>query len=471
MPRFLALLGVALSFAWASPDTTAHLLIQDSSQLRWAAVRVSLAESLQVNDFGTMHRQSSTWAGLLAYGELSPRWSWRSSVHVFTDIANFYYPVNDYQPYHGIPYNLQGSIPDSAKHRTWDYITGYTEYRPFDSTMFCAGLDYLHMGPSYRNPVAFRGDQSIFRPWQDTAREIQKPAPIAFVGFDLGLKWISYSQYSGKLEEKNTLDKYIHTHRLTFHLPGNSEFGLSETELYGTSVKPYTTQKGEVDSVGRTMEWLYAMPFIPYYFASHYLGDQDNGAMGFDGIYRGLKHWEFYGELFIDDSKSPLSLFDTTWWGNKWAFSAGSHWFMERGKWKAEWRGEYTRIEPWVYTHYEGLSHQYTNFNQILGSDLGPNSQEIYTHIQVGYDKAQLKLSLSSVAKDTAKGGSISDLHLPTDPTNKVFLNPASTFRYKELGCDMSYAPRSFVWLRLAGYRYWGHFDGYRVESALGLTW
>ena len=193
--------------------------------------------------------------------------------------------------------------------------------------------------------------------------------------------------------------------------------------------------------------------------------------MDFDGVFRGLQHWEFYGELFIDDMKYPLSLFDTTWWGNKWAFSGGGHWSFAKGPWKADWRGEFTRIEPWVYTHYEGISHQYTNFNQILGSDLGPNSQELYTQVQAGYKSVELTVSLSSVAKDTAKGGNVTDIHLPTDPTNQVFLNPASTFRYKELGATVSYQPWEFLWMRCAGYHYWGQFDGYRMESSIGVTW
>ncbi|HSQ42600.1 MAG TPA: hypothetical protein VLM37_10000, partial [Fibrobacteraceae bacterium] len=73
MSRWSALLFCVSAFGasvWGMPDSTAHLMISDSSGTRWAAVRVTLAESLQVTDLGEQHVQSSTWAGLLAYGDL-----------------------------------------------------------------------------------------------------------------------------------------------------------------------------------------------------------------------------------------------------------------------------------------------------------------------------------------------------------------------------------------------------------------
>ncbi|HSQ40697.1 MAG TPA: hypothetical protein VLM37_00290, partial [Fibrobacteraceae bacterium] len=405
--------------------------------------------------------------------------TWRSSVKVYTDIANRAYPVDpvetSYEPYNGIAFNVQSLDQDSSR-RTWDYLTAITRYRPWDNTGICAGLDYLRFGPSYRNPLAFRGDQSNYRPWLDTAHStmrISQTAPMLFVGFDMELNWVRYEQYTGKLAHSKDLDKYFHTHRLEFNLPMHSQVAVQETEIYGSTVEAAGSNPNlDADSSGRSLEWLYVMPFLPYYFASHYNGDRDNGVISIDGSFGGIPHWTFYGELLLDDSKSPLSLFDDSWWGNKWAFSGGWSWVAQHGPWHWEWRAEYTRIEPWVYTHDQGAAYSYTHYGQCLGSDLGPNSQELYTHAQIARGQASLRLSLSSVAKDTSRSGNINSIHdYDLDGTTRDYLNPETTIRYKEIGLEISYAPWNFLWFRLVGYRYSGDYDGWRGESAIGVTW
>lgn len=457
----------SLSFVWAAPDTNAHLLIQDSSGQRWAAARVFLAESVQTTDLGPTHIQSSTWARLQAYGELSSQWSWHSTTTVYTDISNRNYPANFYEPNRGIPYNTQ----DSGR-RTWDYTTARSDFQFRKDSRLFAGLDYIRTGPSYRNPVAFRGEQNWFRPWQDTTNNNPRPAPMLFAGFDLGLNWLHYTQYTGKTMFKRDKDRYFHTHQVQADLPMNSEFTLFETIMYGTTVEPAGSNPNKnADSAGRSMEWIYAMPFIPYYFASHYVGDRDNGALGMSGVFRGIPRWDLYFELMLDDGKSPLSMLDDTWWGNKWAMSSGWRWHFKQGPWHGEWRFEWTRIEPWVYTHHQGASHQYTHYGQNLGSDLGPNSQEFYTHYLIALDGIELKASVSAVSKDTAFGSHVSDIHTPSDVTTKSFLASKTTYSYQELGGEVRFIPRDWLWIRLAGYQYLGDYKGLRTEGSIGVTW
>lgn len=452
--------------AFAQPDSNAHLVIRDSAGTRWAAARVFLAESLQTTDLGSLHWQSSTWARLEAFGQVNPQWSWRSRTTVFTDIANRNYPPNFYQPRDGMAYNVQ----DSGR-RTWDYTTAYSEWSINRETRIFGGLDYVRIGPSYRNPVAFRGEQHWFRPWQDSSTRISTPAPMLYAAFAIGLEWLHYTQYSGKTMYRRDLSRYFHTHQLQADLPLHSEFTLFETVMYGSTVEAAGSNPNHnADSVGRDMEWLYAMPFVPYFFASHYNGDRDNGALGMSGVFRGVPRWELYFELMLDDGKSPLSMLDDSWWGNKWALSSGWRWHFRQGPWRGEWRFEWTRIEPWVYTHHQGASHQYTHYGQILGSDLGPNSQELYTHGELGWRWIDLRLSVSAVAKDTAFGSSVTDIHTPLDPTDKNFLAKASTRQYQELGAELRLTPWGWIWGHAAGYRYFGDYEGYRTEFSLGVS-
>ena len=84
-----------------------------------------------------------------------------------------------------------------------------------------------------------------------------------------------------------------------------------------------TIPTGTLDSSDRHFEWVYAMPFMSYVFAQHYLGDLDNTGLSFDISVKTLPHWEFYGEMLWDDMKKVTSMFDDSWWGNKWGASVG----------------------------------------------------------------------------------------------------------------------------------------------------
>lgn len=80
---------------------------------------------------------------------------------------------------------------------------------------------------------------------------------------------------------------------------------------------------GTLDSSDRHFEWVYAMSFVLYVFAQHYLGDLDNTGLSFDISVKTLPHWQFYGEMLWDDMKKGTSMFDDSWWGNKWSASVG----------------------------------------------------------------------------------------------------------------------------------------------------
>jgi len=143
-----------------------------------------------------------------------------------------------------------------------------------------------------------------------------------------------------------------------------------------------------------------------------------------------------------------------------------------------DWMAEYTRIEPWVYTHHLGASHRYTHFGQNLGSDLGPNSQEIYSKLGMEFAAFRLDLHVSSVAHDTARGGNITDIHayvnelgIPPDRSDKTFLDDASTNCYREYGATLTWRPVPFFWIRSGNTLYRGDYHGFRVETSSGIEW
>lgn len=463
-------LMVLLVWAWQNGHTSdvshsdsLHLIITDSNTQWWSAARVYLGENAEMVDLNENHFTSSTWARLLVLGELGRHFQFNAQTTVITDITNRTYPEHDYQPWRGIAYNVQ----DSSQ-RSWDWLTAESRWTPHSNFTLSAGLNFLQQGPAYRNPLTFRGNQNIFRPWQDSSVQIMQPAPLAQLSFELSLAWIRYTQSTARPMRDKNLNRYLHTHRLEFSLPWRITLGLSETVLYGTQ------DTLVADTLARDMEWIYTMPFVPYFFSEHYQGDRDNGMMSFDINIQTIPHWAFYAELFLDDSKSPLSLFDDSWWGNKWGASLGWHYQKTwdfRGPLTLDLRAEFTRIEPWVYTHTQGSSFSYNHYGQSLGSNLGPNSQEGYMEVALSTTHSSLTLSFSNVAKDSAFGSHLDDIHLLTDPTDKTFLDPASTARYQELGAQLSLKPKDWLWFSLGYWQYVGDYEGFRLKACTGVAW
>lgn len=462
---------LSFSFALLSAEIKPHLYFEDSSKTSFIAAQVSLSDSLTFTKFRHSKRQidNSLIFRFFASGEITSEFYWRASGNVFMDNSTRSYLSHNYEPYLGLPYN---AYSDNEHKRTWDSFTAFSEYC-FSFGKLMAGVDYISEGVAKRNKVILRGEHFVYRPWMESDNYNKLPAPIPFFGFQLSTGPFTYTQYSGKIYHKKDKDKYFHHHRLGMELPFSIELGVSENIIYGTTVEANGTNPNPgADSVGRTMEWVYALPFVPYVFAEHFVGDRDNKALGFDLSIKTIPHWELYGELFWDDMNSPLSMFDDSWWGNKWAASLG----VERknisaGPFLLSWNFEYTRIEPWVYTHHLGASGQYTNYGQSLGSELGPNAEEFFTQADVQFHFVTLSLSAAAVAKDTAFGGNISDVHTPESATDKKFLNDATTLRYREFSGKIFIHPFEWLQFHAGGSLFFGDFRGYRTESSIRLIW
>ena len=450
-------------------ESPAHFTFTDSARHHEVNIGAQLVDSLAITNLTTAptHYDNSASVRLFLSGHFTERFLFNASVKVSTDHTNKEIFDNFYNPSEGIPYNKQ-----SDNKRTWDIFTASASY-DLDAVRLLAGFDYLSMGPARRNHVILRGEQSNYRPWQDSTSRIYEPAPTPYFGYQFELGPIVYSQYAMKLFEKKNFGKYLHVHRLDLSLPKDITLGLSETALYGSTTEEYPNPNEDADSTGREFEWGYVIPFIPYVFQEHLQGDQDNISLAFDLSVKTIPNWEFYGELLWDDMKSPTSMFDDGWWGNKWATSVGvARDNLKLGSTLWNWYLEYTRVEPWVYTHHKGGGYTYRSYSQSLGTDLGPNSQEVYSEVSGQYkvESGFLKdamfkgtLHASAVAKDSAFSSNITDIHTPESATDKKFLNDKTTMHYVELGGKIEIKPWEWMTFR-AGYdRYFGDYEGFRA--------
>jgi hypothetical protein len=396
----------------------------DAQHARSLHVGISLIDSSHF-----MVRDSSA---VFTRGTITPRlsgnvgrFSFYSSVDVWTDYrSDTLWHTSTYEPYDGVPYNLYGR-KDSANTRASDLPRGGIRY---DGGVYAieAAIDYLKQGPAVFTPLTFSGNAP----------------PITFVRGTLDLGIAEYVQTVGQLKSDKDKPKYLYTHRLNiplFHSLVNA--GITEVVINGsTTNEPHTATDSanalRKDYYNQTRGWepVYMIPFVPYVFVEHYAGDRDNKALSFDATLNWPDKTRFYGEFFIDDMTAPWSLFSSDW-GNKWAFTIGGQYFGAIMNKDISATAEYTRVEPWVYTHFYGGAERYDNFNQCLGAPLGPDFDMLTLLCETAVAPLHsVGLQFSTTRKNSvARGGAVADVFQDTthngfsaDSWTKHFLGPGT---------------------------------------------
>jgi len=126
---------------------------------------------------------------------------------------------------------------------------------------------------------------------------------------------------------------------------------------------------------------IYCMPFLPFYFSEHILGDYDNEIMSFDFQARLSTRLAAYGELVVDDMSDLTGFVSDNSFDDKWGGLFGIKLFNPL-PWLplSLFRAEVLQIEPWVYTTATATNQNMNypvNFGQVLGNQLGPHSRQV----------------------------------------------------------------------------------------------
>ncbi len=153
-------------------------------------------------------------------------------------------------------------------------------------------------------------------------------------------------------------ERYFAMHRFEAHAAFGS-VAFTEAVVYG--------QRGP--------EIAYLNPVFPIKPAEHALWDRDNSLFSADAVVRVRPGVEFYGTYLADDL-SFSRIGETVGNNNKWAAQAGA----SLAAFGATAFAEYTRIEPFVYTHRfvadGSFFNGYTHNGFGLGHPLGPNADQ-----------------------------------------------------------------------------------------------
>jgi hypothetical protein len=150
-------------------------------------------------------------------------------------------------------------------------------------------------------------------------------------------------------------EKRLAAHRLEWAAAPWLDLGFQEMVIYGD----------------RGLEPTYLNPLMFYWAAQSYLGDKDNALMGVDADFHPGHGVRVYWAYVVDDLKKAR-IFSSDF-ANKFSLQAGALWVDAFGLRDTDLRGEYVRIEPWIYTHKYPIN-TYRHFDAPLGHSLGPNS-------------------------------------------------------------------------------------------------
>ncbi len=263
-----------------------------------------------------------------------------------------------YQASKGYPQN----VSHDSSMATWDTSDSYftLNWRGFH---FEVGRDNVRWGPSFSGGLMISGLAPSF----DLIKITGEVGTATFTWFHGALR----SDYP---------HKWISAHRVEMSLAKGVDLGLGEVVIYGN----------------RGMEMAYVNPLIPYLIAEHTLGDRDNVALGFDFDINRIRNLRLYSEFFIDDLFAPWEVF-SKFWGNKLAFTIGGYWVNPLTLRDSGIRWEYTRIEPYVYTHHDSVN-VYEHYNSGLGHFLEPNSDGLFLRAEHRFSLAlSTTLTFSSI--------------------------------------------------------------------------
>lgn len=302
------------------------------------------------------------------------------------------------------PYSLDGNFTENQianEHGSKLSYSSYSRYianMDIDTRIGNIGFSQnsLHWGPGVFQNLTLNRNSGAF-PFAYWYASLGSMNAMSFFG--------RFNQAAyGKWDDNNF--NYIVGHRYEWNATKNLNFGLSELLI-------------STKDVG--IDWPTVVPIVPLFMQKGSgFESNNNGNISFDLNYT-KDALRFYSEFLIDDIQSPSSLFDN-FWANKWAVMFGSSLNYQFKKYEIQHTLEYSRIEPWVYTHYQSYRLQFDNHGIPFGNPDGPNSQSIILSNRIENKNTQLGLDLKWLWKGTDPGSQVQDPAV-TDGDIKKFTN------------------------------------------------
>ena len=271
------------------------------------------------------------------------------------------------------------------------------------------GRDALHWGPGFYNNLTLN----------------RQTVPYGYFSIDLTFGPLRVISFYSKLEIDSVGSKihsdgrrHLYGHRYELAL-GNATFGMSEIQVI----------------YNNNNLWL-LVPIYPLFIEKgNYTERSNNGALAFDANYRIARLARVYGEFYLEDLDTPMSVIKNEHLDSKWALLLGlqvahnitlNQLNIEMGSIL-----EYARLDQCVYTHYDPNQAQIANAGFPLGNQLGPNSQTIDWMLYSRFDNSLVGggflvgLRNTWSWKGNVYGSSLNNKWVPGSNKKKEFLGGA----------------------------------------------
>ncbi len=160
--------------------------------------------------------------------------------------------------------------------------------------------------------------------------------------------------------EPTAADKYLAVHRFELSFPNVLDIGFQEMVVYSN----------------RAPDLAYLNPLMLFESAQRARGDRDNMFWLFDLRTRALRDIELMGSILYDDFNLP-DLFSNKW-SDRYGWQAGMYYADMFGIPNTALTFEYTRIQPYVFSHGRSRDDSYTSDGRLIGTSIGPNADNLF---------------------------------------------------------------------------------------------
>ncbi len=247
---------------------------------------------------------------------------------------------------------LKANSKFSEQGKYFDFTTGYLQYDT-DWLRVTLGREQLLWGAGFSDRMVLSSTT----------------VPFDFGKVELRYKSISYSFVHGSLVGTDTLgrqisSKYISTHRLEFNLSSRIRLGLNEAIFYSNQPVNFA--------------YLNPLVFLTSADLAADPANRNNSVIAMDIELLPAKKVRMIGTFLIDDLNFETLKYagnDVRGNDNKFGWQWGILWTDALRVSNLTLFTEYTRINPFVYSH-RSIANSYTHKDLSLGHSLQPNSDE-----------------------------------------------------------------------------------------------
>ncbi|HTY01127.1 MAG TPA: capsule assembly Wzi family protein [Bacteroidota bacterium] len=222
---------------------------------------------------------------------------------------------------------------------------------------------------------------------------------------------------SATFSEPVAADKYLAVHRFELSFPKVLDLGFQEMVVYSN----------------RAPDLAYLNPLMLFESAQRARGDRDNMFWLFDIRTHFLENLELTGSILYDDFNLPDLFSDK--WSDRYGWQAGMYYADMFGIRNTALTVEYTRIQPYVFSHGRSREDSYTSQGRLIGTSIGPNAdnmmfginywplRNLTFSVRVNFMRKGLNIVDSTGALVRNVGGDVFAPHRDTDPEMIRFLD------------------------------------------------